>query len=49
MIIITSRVRPLSTNKYLFNGRALQLLQIGLGYGKRITFKADDGAKNGNE
>ncbi|ODN05800.1 hypothetical protein Ocin01_00893 [Orchesella cincta] len=43
------RVRPFSTSKYLFNGRALQLLRIGQGYGKRIVFKADEGDKNGND
>ncbi|CAG7734701.1 unnamed protein product [Allacma fusca] len=42
------RVRPLTTSKYLFGGHALQLLSIGQGYGKRITFKANDGDKNGN-
>jgi len=42
------RVRPLNTSKFLFSGKALQLLSIGQGYGKRITFKPDNGTKNGN-
>ncbi|XP_021960303.1 uncharacterized protein LOC110856156 isoform X2 [Folsomia candida] len=43
------RVRPLNTSKHLFSGRALQLVSVGQGYGKRITFKADDGQKNVND
>ena len=42
------RVRPLSTSKYLFGGRALKLLSVGQGYGKRITFQAEEGSKNEN-
>ena len=32
------RVRHVGTERYLFEGRALTLQSIGLGYGKRLTF-----------
>lgn len=35
------RVRHVGTERYLFNGRALTLQSIGLGYGKRLTFTGD--------
>ena len=33
------KVRNLATGKYLFEGRALRLVSIGRGYGKRISFE----------
>jgi len=48
LFFFVHRVRPLLTSKYLFSGKALQLLSVGKGYGKRITFKADDSQKNEN-
>ncbi|CAG5046013.1 unnamed protein product [Parnassius apollo] len=35
------RVRPANSRRHLFEGRALMLQSIGMGYGKRITFKPD--------
>ncbi|XP_030756595.1 uncharacterized protein LOC115882563 [Sitophilus oryzae] len=35
------RVRPNNRNKHLFNGRALRLVSIGMGYAKRLTFEPD--------
>ncbi|XP_046994832.1 uncharacterized protein LOC124606809 [Schistocerca americana] len=35
------RVRPAGSKRHLFGGRALRLLNIGMGYGKRITFAPD--------
>ncbi|VVC91205.1 unnamed protein product [Leptidea sinapis] len=35
------RVRPASSRRHLFDGRSLLLQSIGMGYGKRITFKPD--------
>ena len=35
------RVRHVGTENYLFDGRALTLQSIGLGYGKRLTFTGD--------
>ena len=35
------RVRRVGTDHYLFDGKALTLLSIGLGYGKRLTFTGD--------
>lgn len=35
------RVRHVGSERYLFNGRALTLQSVGLGYGKRITFAGD--------
>ncbi|XP_047511849.1 uncharacterized protein LOC125054161 isoform X1 [Pieris napi] len=35
------RVRPANSRRHLFDGRSLLLQSIGLGYGKRITFKPD--------
>ncbi|XP_072949289.1 uncharacterized protein [Epargyreus clarus] len=35
------RVRPASSRRHLFEGRSLLLQSIGMGYGKRITFKPD--------
>ncbi|XP_038209950.1 uncharacterized protein LOC119830857 isoform X1 [Zerene cesonia] len=35
------RVRPAHSRRHLFEGRSLLLQSIGLGYGKRITFKPD--------
>ncbi|CAH0715506.1 unnamed protein product, partial [Brenthis ino] len=35
------RVRPATSRRHLFEGRSLLLQSIGMGYGKRITFKPD--------
>ncbi|KAH9644898.1 hypothetical protein HF086_007986 [Spodoptera exigua] len=35
------RVRPAGSRRHLFQGRSLLLQSIGMGYGKRITFKPD--------
>lgn len=35
------RVRPAGSRHHLFEGRSLLLQSIGMGYGKRITFKSD--------
>lgn len=35
------RVRPAGCRRYLFEGRSLLLQSIGMGYGKRLTFKPD--------
>ncbi|CAK1580316.1 unnamed protein product [Parnassius mnemosyne] len=35
------RVRPANSRRHLFEGRTLMLQSIGMGYGKRITFKPD--------
>lgn len=35
------RVRPAGCRRHLFGGRSMLLQSIGLGYGKRITFKPD--------
>jgi hypothetical protein len=32
----------------MFNGRALQLLNIGRGYSRRLTFQADSNTLNNN-
>lgn len=42
------KVRPTGHKNYLFNGKALQLVNIGMGYGKRITFKPDAHNLNNN-
>ncbi|XP_059052149.1 uncharacterized protein LOC131846772 [Achroia grisella] len=35
------RVRPAGSRRHLFEGRSLLLQSVGMGYGKRITFKSD--------
>ncbi|XP_013164983.1 PREDICTED: uncharacterized protein LOC106115893 isoform X1 [Papilio xuthus] len=35
------RVRPANSRRHLFEGRSLMLQSVGMGYGKRITFKPD--------
>lgn len=35
------RVRPTDRNDHLFDGRALKLSSIGMGYAKRLTFQPD--------
>lgn len=35
------RVRPNDRKRHLFNGRALRLCSIGMGYAKRLTFEPD--------
>ncbi|KAL8573585.1 hypothetical protein ACOMHN_047855 [Nucella lapillus] len=35
------RIRRVGTERYLFEGRALTLQSVGLGYGKRLTFAGD--------
>lgn len=42
------RVRPINTKQYLFNGRAIQLMNIGAGYSKRLTFAPDKNCLNSN-
>ncbi|XP_050545159.1 uncharacterized protein LOC126907709 isoform X2 [Daktulosphaira vitifoliae] len=42
------KVRPAGHKHHLFNGNALQLVNIGMGYGKRITFKPDKNNLNNN-
>jgi len=42
------KVRPTGHKSYLFNGNALQLVNIGMGYGKRMTFKPDIHNLNNN-
>lgn len=42
------RVRQNTTNKYFFGGKSLFLEQIGLGYGKRLTFAGNCLNKNKN-
>jgi hypothetical protein len=39
---------PQTIPKHVFNGRALQLLSIGRGYSKRLTFEADTNSLNNN-
>lgn len=38
----------LGTKKYIFNGRALTLQGVGMGYGKRITMEGDSLNNNNN-
>ncbi|CAH0547951.1 unnamed protein product [Brassicogethes aeneus] len=35
------KVRPNDRKEHLFNGRALKLISIGMGYAKRLTFQPD--------
>ncbi|KOB75435.1 Uncharacterized protein OBRU01_04639 [Operophtera brumata] len=35
------RVRPAGSRRHLFEGRSMLLQSVGMGYGKRITFKPD--------
>jgi len=42
------KVRPTGHKNYFFEGNALQLVNIGMGYGKRITFKPDSQNLNNN-
>lgn len=35
------KVRPNDRKQHLFNGRALRLISIGMGYAKRLTFEPD--------
>jgi hypothetical protein len=42
------KVRPTGHKNYLFEGNALQLVNIGMGYGKRMTFKPDSHNLNNN-
>lgn len=46
LIIITFNSQR---GKYMFGGRALELQNIGRGYARRFTFKADNGKLNNNE
>ncbi|XP_064112972.1 uncharacterized protein LOC135219817 [Macrobrachium nipponense] len=41
-------VRPADSRKLLFQGRALRLVSISKGYGKRITFASDSHNENSN-
>jgi hypothetical protein len=40
--------KPKGTSKHMFNGCALQLLNIGRGYSRRLTFQADPNTLNDN-
>ncbi|KAJ9579008.1 hypothetical protein L9F63_024883 [Diploptera punctata] len=40
------RVRPAGSKKHLFGGASLRLMNVGAGYGKRITFAPDSNALN---
>lgn len=42
------QVRPVDAKKALFQGRALRLVSIGMGYGKRLTFASDKHNTNDN-
>lgn len=42
------RIRLNQSQNYLFEGRALHLTSISLGYGKRITFESDSRNRNEN-
>lgn len=42
------QVRPVDAKKALFQGRALRLVSVGMGYGKRITFASDKHNINDN-
>ncbi|XP_050434302.1 uncharacterized protein LOC126841730 isoform X2 [Adelges cooleyi] len=42
------KVRPAGLKHHLFDGNALQLISIGMGYGKRITFKPNRHSLNNN-
>ena len=35
------RVKPSGSRRHLFEGRSMILQSVGMGYGKRITFKPD--------
>ena len=41
-------VRHCDKQNYLFEGRALALVSVGLGYGKRLTFSGDSLNENNN-
>ncbi|XP_068220230.1 uncharacterized protein [Palaemon carinicauda] len=41
-------VKPTDSRKLLFQGRALRLVSIGKGYGKRLTFASDSHNENSN-
>uniref|UniRef100_A0A1B6CT64 Uncharacterized protein n=1 Tax=Clastoptera arizonana TaxID=38151 RepID=A0A1B6CT64_9HEMI len=43
------RVTLAIPRRHLFQGRALRLVNIGMGYGKRITFAPDQGCLNENK
>lgn len=44
----TYAVRPADSRKFLFQGRALRLVSIGMGYGKRLTFASETHNENPN-
>lgn len=41
-------VRPAHAKNPLFNGKALKLLSLGRGYGKKFTFECENRNSNGN-
>lgn len=43
------RVRLAGSKKRFFNGRALRLVSVGMGYAKRITFEPDQERLNESE
>lgn len=40
------KVRPAESKKRIFNNRALQLISIGMGYAKRLTFEPEPNRLN---
>lgn len=42
------QVRKLGTERYLFKGKAMTVVNIGMGYGKRITFEGETLNHNSN-
>ncbi|XP_045461929.1 uncharacterized protein LOC123672022 isoform X2 [Harmonia axyridis] len=42
------RVRPNDRKSHLFNGKTLRLLNIGMGYAKRLTFESESKIENNN-
>lgn len=42
------RVRKLGSEQFLFKGKAMRLMSIGMGYGKRLTFEGETLNHNSN-
>lgn len=43
------KVRPAESKKKIFNGQALRLVSIGMGYAKRLTFEPEANQLNTSE
>lgn len=43
------KIRPAHGTRALFQGRALRLVSVGAGYGKRITMESDGGRRLTND